>query len=31
MNQSAGVGIILAQIGGGMPKIEHVPAFAQLG
>ena len=31
VSRAAGLRIILAEIGGGVPKIEHVPAFAQLG
>jgi hypothetical protein len=31
VSRPKGLRVILAQIGGGMPKIEQVPAFAQLG
>jgi hypothetical protein len=31
VSRSKGLRVILAQIGGGTPKIEHVTAFAQLG
>jgi hypothetical protein len=31
VSRPKGLRVILAQIGGGIPKIEHVPAFAQLG
>jgi hypothetical protein len=31
VSRPKGLRVILAQIGGGMPKIEHVTAFAQVG
>ena len=31
VSRPKGLRVILAQIGGGMPKIEQIPAFAQLG